>query len=74
MCQHVIIFIDLISQLSHIVVVAIVIDLMDDAVDKWRDTIDERYLGTLVQIAPLIIFESQTTHGQLVLSLFDDLI
>ena len=74
--QYLIVLIDLVGQFGDILVAFLFhlvrvlalyesIHLVYHSVDEWRNTIDERYLGTLLQVASLIVGEVQTSHLQL---------
>ena len=80
LCEDIIIIVDLVGELTDIgktLLFAVVVegiqtaDLMEDAVNEGRDAIDERELGALLQMAALIVFETQLAGSHIVLTLFN---
>ena len=45
-------------------------DFVNDSIDKWRNTIDEGNLSTLLQMTTLVIFQTQLANRHIILSLF----
>ena len=72
--QYFVGLVDLVGQLTDIVVVAVANRFVEDAVDEGRDAVDERQLGALLQVATLVVLQPQTAHRQFVLPLFEQLV
>ena len=81
--QHIVVFVDLVREFTDIVEFlltplashqVLVIRLVDDAVDKWRDAIDEGDLGTLLQTESLAILHPEPLYSQLLVPLFEEVV
>ena len=74
MCEHLVVAVYLVDEFTDVLLVALPIDGIDHAVDEWQQTVDERNLGPLLQVAPLALLEMQSADVQLFAALLNLLV
>ena len=74
MREHLVVAVYLVDEFTDVLLVAPPVDGIDHAVDERQQTVDERNLGPLLQVAPFALLEVQAADVQLFAALLNLLV